>query len=146
MSDQLPCETCGHYAVACDDTIDHYKEENADLEKQLAERDAALARCVEALNDAAYAIFQIKRLTPESVVQFSIEAHGKACEVLNSIPASAQATAKVLSECRWTHDVYDVWDTACGKTFILNDGTPKQNGMVFCPYCGEAIREEKEGK
>ena len=44
MSDQLACRTCGHYAVACDDSIEHYKGEIADLEKQLAEKDKEIER------------------------------------------------------------------------------------------------------
>jgi len=42
MSDQLPCDKCGHYAVACDDEADAYREEIADLERRLAEAQAEI--------------------------------------------------------------------------------------------------------
>lgn len=71
------------------------------LEKQLAERDAALARCVEALQKASYALFQIKRMVPEAIKEHAIKDSDAACEVLNSLPTSAQATAKVLAAARW---------------------------------------------
>ena len=109
------------------------------LRQQLAERDAALARCVEALWSAN-----------ESLWNNALnDAARKLEKVIASLPTSAQATAKVLETCRWVRDVVatdDVWDTGCGEMFVLNDGTPKKNGMVFCPYCSKAIREEKEGE
>ena len=105
----------------------------AALEKQLAERDAALARCVEALWSAN-----------ESLWNNALnDAARKLEKVIASLPTSAQATAKVLAECRWRWTFDDeAWATGCGNLFVLNDGAPKQNGMGFCPYCGEAIREE----
>jgi hypothetical protein len=34
------------------------------------------------------------------------------------------------------------WATSCGKYFVLNEGTPLENEMVFCPYCGQVLQEE----
>jgi hypothetical protein len=47
----------------------------------------------EALNAAAYALFQIKRMVgvPQHVIDFVREEHAKACEVLNETPLSAAA-------------------------------------------------------
>lgn len=42
----------------------------------------------------------------------------------------------------WAHGEY--WETGCDNAFVLNDGTPKENGMIFCPYCSHRI-EEVEG-
>lgn len=39
-----------------------------------------------ALNDAAYALFQIKRMTPEAIPQFAADAHAKACKHLDNFP------------------------------------------------------------
>lgn len=39
-----------------------------------------------ALNDAAYALFEIKRLQPEAIKDHAAAAHAKACEVLNDLP------------------------------------------------------------
>ena len=43
--------------------------------------------------------------------------------------------------------VYDVesntWKcSVCGLRWTLNDGTPKENGMKYCPKCGNRIRSE----
>lgn len=46
-----------------------------------------------ALNDAAYALFQIKRMTPEAIPQFAADAHAKACKHLDHFPAFDKETA-----------------------------------------------------
>ena len=43
--------------------------------------------------------------------------------------------------CMWTYDEnYDVWETECKNSFQLNAGTPEDNMMKFCPYCGKKIK------
>ena len=34
--------------------------------------------------------------------------------------------------------------TSCGEIWILNDGTPEENNMNYCPKCGADMRGEKE--
>lgn len=34
--------------------------------------------------------------------------------------------------------------TACGEIWILNDGTPEENNMNYCPNCGADMRGEEE--
>ena len=76
------------------DTVASKLEECADhiekLEKQLAERDAALARCVEALSVAEQEIFQLSGEDIENEIINSVIR-----PLVSSLPASAQATAKV---------------------------------------------------
>jgi len=47
--------------------------------------------------------------------------------------------------CYWKEDKTDegVWDTSCGERFVIFDGTPNENKMAYCPYCG-CVLEEKE--
>ena len=102
-----------------------------DLEKQLAERDAALARCVEAAKTAMMFIraHHWKDNAPGRCV-WDLDAAKSAYDSLKganaSLPASAQATAKVLAAAR------------------------KLAGHIVRPSdfeaLREAIREEKEGK
>ena len=33
--------------------------------------------------------------------------------------------------------------TSCGEIWILNDGTPEENNMNYCPNCGADMRGEK---
>ena len=49
--------------------------------------------------------------------------------------------------CFWTHrpEQYGqsgYWETSCGHIFILIDGTPIDNEMKFCPYCGKRLEEK----
>ena len=46
-------------------------------------------------------------------------------------------------ECVWKQDEDGVWETGCHNMFVLNDGTPKDNDMKYCPYCGKIVVEEK---
>ena len=42
--------------------------------------------------------------------------------------------------CTWKYDdSNDYWETSCGNTFVLLDGTPNDNNMKFCCYCGGQI-------
>ena len=45
--------------------------------------------------------------------------------------------------CVWHNDpeTDKSWDTSCRKLFEIYDGTPTENGMTFCCYCGKPIRE-----
>lgn len=48
------------------------------------------------------------------------------------------------SECKWkcnVNDWADWWDTGCGGSYTIMEGTPKENKMRFCPYCGGKIVE-----
>ena len=47
--------------------------------------------------------------------------------------------------CTWSEDEDGVWEcSACGGLWILNDGTPMENEMAYCPKCGTYIAEERE--
>ena len=108
----------------------------ADLEKQLAERDAALARCVEAVKDAyASGYGKAHNDTVEGFYSPEQSADDYMDEVATSLPASAQATAKVLAAARLHYERSNCTDHGPG-------GIVKQCRCLVC----EAIREEKETK
>jgi len=46
--------------------------------------------------------------------------------------------------CHWLQDGEDgdMWATSCHKYFTLNDGTPTENKMSFCCFCGGRIEDE----
>ena len=44
-------------------------------------------------------------------------------------------------ECAWECGGEGNWETGCGGTFILNEGTPADNRMKFCCYCGKPLKE-----
>lgn len=47
--------------------------------------------------------------------------------------------------CEWAIDELegDTWGTSCGHWFTINNGTPKDNNMSYCCYCGKQIVEVK---
>lgn len=42
--------------------------------------------------------------------------------------------------CEWRYGD-DCWETGCGNLHILLEGSPKENGMDYCCYCGAKISE-----
>lgn len=52
-------------------------------------------------------------------------------------------TTSVL--CRWAEDDDGNWDTDCGNKYVLIEGGPTENAMLFCCYCGALIHEDKNG-
>lgn len=48
--------------------------------------------------------------------------------------------------CEWTADEDGVWDTACGGRFEVMEGTPSENQMYWCPYCGKSLQEAELGE
>lgn len=46
--------------------------------------------------------------------------------------------------CTWTQDKkleWNLWETECGEAFFLEDGTPTDNKMRYCPFCGSELKE-----
>ena len=72
------------------------------------------------------------------------ESPGNAMDLI-AIDAIAQ---RKLNSCNWLrvdgHE-YDQWDTDCGQSFWLTDGTPYGNQMQFCCYCGNVLNELEGG-
>ena len=46
--------------------------------------------------------------------------------------------------CIWSQEdeASEGWETDCGHNFELNDGTPEENNMKFCCYCGKLLITE----
>ena len=136
----------------------------ADLEKQLAERDAALARCVEALRELRGVAHTPGGITLAAVID----------DTLAFLPASAQATAKVQQwrpietapkdgteiilsrEARVTSGLWfdmggddegaEGWSGWVSQDGGFSEEHPPTNWMPLPEPPTEAIREEKETK
>lgn len=48
--------------------------------------------------------------------------------------------------CIWTEDQEGNWDTKCGDKHYLTAGTPFENSMHWCCYCGGSLLEELYGE
>ena len=43
--------------------------------------------------------------------------------------------------CEWRQvEEYDYYDTSCGQSFTIIEGTPKENLMHYCCYCGKPLK------
>lgn len=65
---------------------------------------------------------------------------------MNSETAVPGFNATVIKEdkfpCVWTEDEEGCWGTDCGEYYVINDGTPEQNGMNYCCYCGKRLQQK----
>ena len=43
--------------------------------------------------------------------------------------------------CEWELNEEGDYETDCGHSFTLNDGTLVENSMKFCCFCGKPTRE-----
>ena len=51
-----------------------------------------------------------------------------------------------MDKCKWTYDEdMDCWEAECDNLFSLMEGTPKENKMKYCPYCGKLIQQILKG-
>jgi len=46
-------------------------------------------------------------------------------------------------KCLWKQDDDGNWKTGCGEMFVFFEGTPAENKMRYCHYCGKELKEEK---
>ena len=48
-----------------------------------------------------------------------------------------------MDRCYWEYkDTFDYWLTDCGEIFCLDSGTPSDNEMKYCCYCGKELEHE----
>lgn len=63
--------------------------------------------------------------------------------LIESQATTLQSQDREDAFCVWRNDpeTDNSWDTSCRQLFEIYDGTPTENGMTFCCYCGKPIRE-----
>lgn len=53
----------------------------------------------------------------------------------------------MTKQCVWMPEEWpgEAWETSCDGLYQITTGTPEDNGMKFCPFCGgELIEKERE--
>ena len=54
----------------------------------------------------------------------------------------------MAEQCEWKEEIQpdgdSLWETSCGQTFCFNGGTPTDNKMKYCCYCGKELKETLE--
>lgn len=56
----------------------------------------------------------------------------------------SRASAVIITpevKCLWSSDIDGLWQTACKHVWEFFDGSPRRNGMRFCPFCGKPLRQ-----
>ena len=49
--------------------------------------------------------------------------------------------------CEWSlEDQHygEMWNSSCGEGWWFENGTPTQNKMKFCPFCGRELTEKEQ--
>ena len=103
---------------------------------------------VMALADAGYKVWVEKEEDLASVtyyVCFEYPEQKTPSYSFDSIPCSS-GTSGVEEYCSWADVGEGSWETDCGNMLMLIDGTPKQNKMEYCLYCGKKLDEKFEDK
>jgi hypothetical protein len=55
-----------------------------------------------------------------------------------------EVESAALTTCVWELAGYlewEVWSSACGHEWTFEEGTPYENGMKFCPFCGHPLEQ-----
>ncbi len=66
--------------------------------------------------------------------------------ILTSLERLKQIDAQELVACNWKYIEDGYWQTDCGESFCLEEGTPEQNGMKYCHHCGKPLYTKPEAK
>ena len=56
---------------------------------------------------------------------------------IKSVEKSRTSTNNRRDACRWKYVEDGYYHTACGEDWIFPEGSPVENGLVFCPVCGK---------
>lgn len=60
-------------------------------------------------------------------------------EVIGQILTAHEGERCVWEQGGW--DMEDVWETACGQSYIYEYGVPLEHGANYCQHCGKPITE-----
>ena len=46
-----------------------------------------------------------------------------------------------IGSCTWNQNEDGAWETGCDNCFEITNGTPRENSMAYCTYCGKPLLE-----
>ena len=91
-------------------------------------------------------LIDIRRKQSEQIIQlaaklaFYKDMAAKSYTACGNYQGQIKALEAKKGKCKWTYDEnYDMWETDCGGAFCLESGTPADNKMKYCSYCGKMI-------
>jgi hypothetical protein len=44
--------------------------------------------------------------------------------------------------CVWKENEDGYYDTSCNNAFVMEEGTPEDNELKYCCYCGKTLKQE----
>jgi hypothetical protein len=53
----------------------------------------------------------------------------------------ADERRKLRGACEWKGNEENNYETSCGELYCIISGTPKENKMKYCCYCGKILKE-----
>lgn len=56
-------------------------------------------------------------------------------------PICKACFARQYGPCVWQENEDGYYDTTCGNAFVMESGTPRENGMRWCCYCGRRMHD-----
>ena len=77
----------------------------------------------------------------QALEQCGLDDTHRSYEFGHAARAALRALLAQPDKCEWAQEdeSSDAWDTGCGSTFLINDGTPSENGMRYCCFCGKTL-------
>jgi hypothetical protein len=77
----------------------------------------------------------------QALEQCGLDDTHRSYEFEHAARAALRALLAQPDKCEWAQEdeSSDAWDTGCGSTFLINDGTPSENGMRYCCFCGKTL-------
>lgn len=61
-------------------------------------------------------------------------------KIQRNFPSDRVGKAKEV--CQWIFTEEAFWSGTCGLNWTFDTGTPKQNGMNYCPRCGKRLKRK----
>lgn len=55
----------------------------------------------------------------------------------------ARTKKPIGDKCRWREDEDGNWHTDCENVHVVIEGTPSDNHMRFCCYCGANLKQKR---
>jgi hypothetical protein len=118
------------------DDVSSLRASAAEKDARIAELEGRMSAARENLGFLCSADFK----EPEGVADKSV---WEAFNILdNSILSTPTGAKERIETCLWSEDD-GVWETSCDKSFIIEDGSPEDNDMKFCTFCGKHLRAEE---
>lgn len=66
----------------------------------------------------------------------------KVSEDLRAALAQQAEPVQQVKTCAWRDNFDAIYETECGNLHIIDDGSPEDNGMRYCCYCGKELKHE----